>query len=249
MNKMKNVLQRGFTAAELSAVAAIIAILALIVIPIFRDRVDEARRVGTLDDMQGLAKAILLANADAAIYPRLNDLDNGIIINEPAGDPSSEVPIGVPLQTTPLSVSQRAAVGRLWKGPYAAYQNSITIGELESFFGGFLSENNGPIRAFTPSNSGPLPINNSNEDFSGDRYPIDHYAQPYIYFPPGLYSTGSSNETEYANGIIYSFGPDGAIGDGIPFPGPAGGGGNAAANPLRRENGSLGTGDDLQYIF
>ena len=56
--------RRGFTAIEVSAVATIIAILALILIPIMRGRVDEAKRVAATEDMSGIEKAETLAFAD-----------------------------------------------------------------------------------------------------------------------------------------------------------------------------------------
>ena len=231
---------RGFTAAELSAVAAIIAILALIIIPIFRDRVDEARRVGTLDDMQGLAKAILLANADTGLYPRLNDLDNGQAFTPTAVQADLEVPIGDTFRR--LSAAERQLLPQRWKGPYAAYQNHITLGTLNTIDNRFLSSNNGPIRVF-------IPFNSAGNDLTGDRYPTDHYGTPYIYFAPGTYiinpATPNGNESNYSSGVIYSLGPDSSPGLGVAPNGAA----NPLLNPLRRESGVLGTGDDLTYIF
>jgi len=236
--------RRGFTAAELSAVAAIIAILALIVIPIFRDRVDEARRVGTLDDMQGLAKALLLANADVSFYPRLNDLDNGPQYTPTAVRPEIEVPLGD--NNSRFTDARRVGLQTQWKGPYAAFQNHLTLGQLEFLRDDYLSVNFGPIRIF-----GTLPLGNGSNlnDSTIDRYPTDHYGSPYIFFAPGTYvatiGSPTGNESSFSNGVIYSLGPDASIGVGL---GPSGNP-DPLTNPGRRENGSLGTGDDLTYIF
>src|SRR5689334_11618569 len=73
----------GFTAIEISAVATIIAIMALILIPIVRNRVEEARKVAAQDDMAGIEKAESLAYGYSNFYFRLQDLSRP----ESASDP------------------------------------------------------------------------------------------------------------------------------------------------------------------
>ncbi len=43
---------RGFTAIEITAVATIIAILAMLIIPLLRERVDETRETAALSDLK-----------------------------------------------------------------------------------------------------------------------------------------------------------------------------------------------------
>lgn len=68
--------RRGFTAIELTAVATIITILALILLPIIRNRVDQARLVAAEDDMRTIEIAEVLARADTGQFYRISDLDN-----------------------------------------------------------------------------------------------------------------------------------------------------------------------------
>lgn len=68
--------RRGFTAIELTAVATIITILALILLPIVRNRVDQARMVAAEDDMRTIEIAEVLARADTGQFFRISDLDN-----------------------------------------------------------------------------------------------------------------------------------------------------------------------------
>jgi prepilin-type N-terminal cleavage/methylation domain-containing protein len=70
--------RRGFTAIELTAVATIITILALILLPIVRNRVDQARVVAAEDDMRTIEIAETLARADTGHFFRISDLDGPI---------------------------------------------------------------------------------------------------------------------------------------------------------------------------
>lgn len=78
--------RRGFTAIELTAVATIITILALILLPIVRNRVDQARIVAAEDDMRTIEIAEVLARADTGQFFRLSDLDNPIADPEDIDD-------------------------------------------------------------------------------------------------------------------------------------------------------------------
>jgi prepilin-type N-terminal cleavage/methylation domain-containing protein len=254
--------RRGFTAAELAAVAAIIAILSLIIVPIFRDRVDEAKRVATQDDLQGLAKALLLVKADTGRFVRLNDLDNPRLI-APGGGPQQN-PQEVPFSTTQgqlANIGARDAFGRQWEGPYAAFQNSISFAELVTIpFVTTLAPDFGPIVVYdtgggnllAPNAVNPNPPNSA--DYEDDRYPTDPYGGPYIFrppvedLPPGKLATyGVNNESNFGNAFIYSLGPNGIPGDGggdLSSP-------DAGQNPLYEESGVIGNRntDDLKYVF
>jgi len=243
--------ERGFTAAELSAVAAIIAILALIIVPIFRDRVDETKRIATLDDMQGMAKALMLVKADTGRFVRLQDLDNpDAIVNDPPNS-SQEVPIGT--YTKPFTdPDERTFFATNWDGPYAAFQRHITLAELLAT--NFAIQNGGPALIFDATTPGAPAGPPLYTDFSGDRYPIDPYGTPYIFhvgrsdYPVGGWASyGIAGETPFGNCALFSLGPNQLPGDGTNLGGL--GSLNATANPLWRESAVVGTGDDLSYIF
>lgn len=78
--------RRGFTAIELTAVATIITILALILLPIVRKRVDQARLVAAEDDMRTIEIAQVLARADTGQFFRISDLDNPPVDAEDLAD-------------------------------------------------------------------------------------------------------------------------------------------------------------------
>lgn len=248
--------RRGFTAAELSAVAAIIAILALIVIPIFRDRVDEAKRVGTLDDMQGLAKALLLVQADTGHYVRLNDLDNPArVLNEPQAQ-KDEVPFATSIRPF-LNDAERQTFSNNWKGPYAAIQRYLQFqanasDDTAAINPAYFASNNGPITVYEPfiAFNGTGPGVGSYADYENDRFPVDYYGSPYLFFPPSANRPpagilGTNTESEWGVSVLYSLGPDALPGDGNAIATTN----DATTNNLFPEAGILGSGDDLRYTF
>ena len=68
--------EQGFTAVEIAMVATVIAILALLILPLFRTRTEEAKITAARDDMRSLAIAQMAAMADTGYYFRPQDLDN-----------------------------------------------------------------------------------------------------------------------------------------------------------------------------
>ena len=62
--KHKKLKSSGFTAMEITMVATIIAIIALLILPLFRARTDEAKEVAARDEIDSIVKAEVLVNAD-----------------------------------------------------------------------------------------------------------------------------------------------------------------------------------------
>lgn len=236
--------RRGFTAIEIAMVASVIAIIALLILPLFRQRTEEARKTAANDELASIAKAELLIEADTGIQVRLNDLDNGLEdSNNAAINPDIEPPIAAWNGTLETVVPKtRATVVSSWKGPYAAYRNYRTFDELNvatSNPGAFFTENDGPIYHVIGSNS----YTGGVVDFGGDRYPVDPWGQPYLFFGIGKLDLPSfTGESTFNSSVVYSTGPNG-----VP--------GNQASQNLpddyRRDNGVLGDPltDDLEYRF
>lgn len=232
---------KGFTAVEIAMVASIIAIIALLILPIFRQRAEEARRVAAQDELQSLTKALLLVEADipgGAFLPRLNDLDNPENTAKVASDPlfaNADPPRARWIPGTSVTVPGRfeiipdpqyfASVVPSWKGPYIAVKNAITLRTLLINHTQTTDQRQGPIAIFdTGLDAATLDI---------DRYPVDPWGSPYILFGP--------EETIYNSRVIYSMGPDGLPGStGNPVP---------PDSDFDRRSGVLGTGDDYSFIF
>ncbi|MCC5875935.1 MAG: type II secretion system protein GspG [Candidatus Sumerlaeia bacterium] len=238
--------KRGFTAVEIAMVASVIAILALLILPIFRQRAEEARIAAAQDELQSLVKALLLVEADIPggnHLPQLSDLNNleagpNANLTGTAPDPSQpgrtrwfndpvnpqasrfvfagEIPAFYP------QASYQNTVAPNWKGPYIAMRNTMPLGQLLAQFPELTAGNGGTIRT---------------QGF--DVYPLDPWGSPYILFGP-------EGETAYNYRVIYSLGPDGLPGGTAQR---AGFGGGLPANAFRRQGGLLGTGDDLEFRF
>jgi len=250
---------KGFTAMEIAMVATVIAIFALLVIPLFRNRVDEAKIAAAQADLASLMKAEIMAHADTAYYFRLEDLDN---IRNNAPNPLPGGWTGVTIETPPLVYVQGAdnrsprnltlgewyaLAGTVttpkWKGPYVTMNHTITYGELRSAGSVLLRSVNGvsnysPIRDIP---SGGVGGGNANlYDSDKNRIPVDPWGNPYLFFPPLA-------ESSYNYCSIFSLGPDGLPGNGQPF----------TRQNLVREGANLtdpnddvlGTGDDLEVRF
>lgn len=255
--------RRGFTAVEITMVATIIAIIALIILPAFRSRLDNSKMAAAYSEMDTLAKAILMAEADANIQPRLQDLDNPAIVTPTNSNPSEQVPIAqwnYALETAQVPTS-RQRVASLWKGPYTAFRRYTYLTQDAAIdnriVAGFVSTDNidaGPILVTDFSGFGG---NLEDTYLSGvpgrdaDRYPTDPWGNPYIFFgrgrrdldrAPTITNPPSAGDNfSYATSVLYSMGPDGLPGDGANLFAPI--------TNLHREAGLLGTGDDLEFRF
>lgn len=240
----------GFTAIEVSAVATIIAILALVLIPIVRGRVEEARIVAAQDDMMGIEKAQSIVFATTGQYVTLFHLD---LINQRDGNgdltytwPGSwNVP-------TSINPTLDTVFNAQWGGPYVAQQNTINANQMIGNFPWLLHSpdigglDGGPIRVQEWDRDQTI------NDFAPLRYPIDPWGSPYIFFGPtavGDLGGGGTNpagppggvETNFGFPVVYSLGPNGAPGDLV--------GGVTNPQVYYREAGVLGTGDDLTRNF
>jgi len=124
--------KRGFTAAEIITVVAIIAILALIVIPKFWKRTEEARISRAKEEMARIADAEGLCFAYTGYYVHLGNLHG----TEPgntytivtAWDFQSWVNAGGPI--IPQVGSGYSVISvKNWTGPYITYQPSEMVDE------------------------------------------------------------------------------------------------------------------------
>lgn len=244
--------RQGFTAVEIAMVASIIAILALLIIPIFRDRAENARFVAAQDELASMAKALILVEADmpgGGWLVQLSDLDQPSI--EPGdslagvdggfepgypprirwvrdGGPSGEgafeeIAFGNPEYNQVLSN---------WQGPYVAFPRGGADGGAEKMIPLTSVATQFPevTNEATSGNQGPILVP-ATGDYEFDLYPLDPWGTPYLLFGPA--------ETLYNSRVIYSLGPNGLPGDGSIFT-------PAAYN---RRSGILGLGDDLIYEF
>lgn len=235
---------RGFTAVEIAMVASVIAILALLILPIFRQRAEEARVAAVEDELASLVKALLLVEADmpgGGYLVQLNDLDNRSnptldVLNDPL-TPDLDPPVSFwnrdlgEFQFLNLTqVADRARYQTIlsnWKGPYVAWKNTVSLLELRdrASLQPYTNQgaNQGPI-------SIPAPPVYNNFDLGADRYPVDPWGNPYLLFGP--------EETIYNVRVLYSVGPNGVPGNG-----------NGDLPDYNRRNGVLGTGDDFSFTF
>ncbi len=230
MRRRPKVKSRAFTAVEVTMVAAVIAILALIILPLFQKRAESAKIAAVQDDLQGLAKAEILANADADWYFRLQDLDNTKLYPGTADQRDISVPYAI--WDRALTTSEREVLSRRWEGPYIAVQtaSSTLLGDARA---------NWSTAFFTQTSQGKYPILVFTEDNDDDKIPSDPWGGPYIFYAPGT-------ETSYnfSNAVIYSMGQNGLPGDGT--------GGPVDASQLVRDSTNsshLGNGDDFKFVF
>jgi len=223
---------KAFTAVEITMVAAVIAILALIILPLFQKRAEKARIAAAQDDLKGLAHAEMLAYADTSWYFRLQDLDNTQIYPGVISGTGANQDISVPyaLWDRAMTTGERDTLSRRWQGPYIAIQNmaSVLLGTAKTSFPTFFT--------ITPQNKYPIfPLNT---DSTNDKIPVDPWGGPYIFYAP-------ATETSYnfGNGVVYSMGPDGAPGNS----------GAITSDNLQRDITTdqyhLGSGDDIKYVF
>lgn len=242
----------GFTAIEISAVATIIAILALILIPILSNQVEEAKMVAAQDDMASIEKAEMAAYSYVNRYVRPQDL-NALQANIQAGMTADQ--INIEYRKLPPAVWNRAADSGTvanfrsnWKGPYLAIHRGKSVRELCNANPVLFWSPDGNVGDLATPQGGPILLLAADEndwvaeagqDVNGedglDRsiYPVDPWGNPYIFFGP---ETGFNGRT---NCIIYSLGPDGL---------PGNFGANISVN-YYPQAGLIGTGDDLKREF
>jgi type II secretory pathway pseudopilin PulG len=258
-------------------VATVIAIFALLVLPIFRNRVEQAKIAAAQADLVSMYKALTLEEADTGFYVRLEDLDNTAYDtskNPPAIGVTTEVPIFTYGQNGDLRLNKSLTFnewGQLagprtspkWKGPYITFQNYVSYYDVlnDAKFNPMLRSKNTdynyrPIQD-VPQTGGAAPgdprgvANNlfdSADQARPNRIPVDPWGNPYLFYPPDS-NSGPGTETGYGQSWLVSMGPDGLPGD-------------TATNPSNNPNAylrsyvdassgvtPLGTGDDLVVRF
>lgn len=224
---------QGFTAIEIAMVATVISILALIILPVFRDRVEEAKKAATQADLTALMKQEQLVKADTDTYVRLQDLDNvslmgvGVAANNidtevpffcyvtpstiPANNPQSILKMMTAAERRTFSGSQEKLK---WKGPYIAFQRHTTKQQLiadATTPGSNLGNAFATVATGVAAAEAGLLLLNEDADIS--RIPVDPWGNPYLFFPPTGFSEDGSQPL-FPNAAIYSLGPNGAPGDG-----------------------------------
>lgn len=252
----------GFTAIEIAMVAAVIAILSLIVLPIFRNRVEDAKIAAAQGDLSALMKAEQVVKADTDAYARLEDLDNIELLgytSMPPGGVDKEVPwfryvaprrgfSPDPQTREQMTDAQRQQFAGtesnpVWRGPYIAFQNFIRYEDFRSAainpaYSDMSATSNGPGAAIQ---------DDPNRDHDNNRIPVDPWGNPYLFFPPtGNSADPSASQEAYSSSAIYSMGPNGVPGDGSAGP--------AAYDRVYSiqnpgDDGALGKDDDLMVEF
>jgi len=220
--------RKGFTAVEIAMVATVIAIIALLILPIFRQRAEDAKEVAAEDELASLVKALLLVEADMPggnFLPRLNDLDNRqdqipkVRWNNAASD----------WEAIPEAEQQRLAAS--WRGPYIAVKKYETLFVLENTPSPLVTAG---VIFIQPLSDPP----NFQQDDPEDRYPVDPWGTPYLLFGPQFDESGLV-ETDYNIRALYSLGADRVPGSGNPTP----------TNADYNDRELLGTGDDKEFLF
>jgi prepilin-type N-terminal cleavage/methylation domain-containing protein len=194
---------RGFTAVELTMVAAIIAIIALLAVPLFRKRVEEARQKACLDELQSLSKAEALVYAETGYYFRLNDLDNTTLYTEDATSAALEVPVAIWNREISLEArtSERARLATSdarWNGPYCSFPRFAYLDQLVNNYDPYMFRFQGSQSPPGNPRKGAILIleeNQPNSNYPGldivdigvatDKYPLDPWGNPYFFFGGG----------------------------------------------------------------
>ena len=265
---------RGFTAIEITAVATIIAILAMLIIPLLTERVDKARETAARNDLKELTNVQMLARADTGKYFRLQDLDNTPEFNPLDYDLFLDIYLPHCEWNRELDPNQREQLAEMWQGPYISFGNSEFVSNVfedmpELFWGTWRTW---PLASPSPQPPAGGPFFLSTKDFdrnltppwpaTKDRMPLDPWGHPYIFFgdgkildsgdlpmPPGSVPpaiTAAGAETDFKARVIYSLGPDGSPGDLRP---------RNSRNFFRElgiigpQNDPSGENDDLEIIF
>ena len=127
-------------------------------------------------------------------------------------EPDTEVPIAYWNRAITDAERQALRSPERWQGPYLAFKKTTTLGLLLASNYPALWRNGGPI--FHIGNGGGA-ATTLGIDSDDDRYPVDPWGSPYIFFAPGRLNNSSSGLTEstFGNGAVYSLGPNGVPGD------------------------------------
>ena len=233
---------RAFTAVEIAMVASVIAILALLILPIFRQRAEDARQAAVQDEMSSLVKMQLLIEADMPggnYLVQLNSMDNASYQENPGAADGSAPELEPPRYKWDRVNGEFARLSNVqyfnttvpnWDGPYVAFprgyerDKTVSMLQIRDEFPLLTTQNSGPITVpdQAPWNEAAL---------SRDRYPVDPWGTPYLLFGP--------TETIYNSRVLYSLGPNGVPGSVV----------NPPPQAYSRTFGLLGTGDDLEFIF
>ncbi len=253
----------GFTAIELSAVASIIVILALILIPIVRNRVATARLVAAEDDMKTIETAQVMAHADTGYFFRLSDLDNPTPSPTAIGTANDPTPQAYWNRVLAGSDPARVALARSWQGPYTTFNRtkSLPVGTLV----GASPPVSTMFRQVAPAGgpaagTGPILVITTEVQDGRVTHPVDPWGSPYVFFgpEPDAPPTGSTQfygnvpgvirseatESNFGLSVIYSLGPNNLPG--------------SNANPqaenfyrrlVPRPGVDIGTDDDLVRVF
>jgi len=252
--------RRGFSAVELVAVSTIIAILSMILVQSLQNHVEKARLARVYTDLGEIRDIQSLIFAQTSRFARLQDLDNTEIYTSPSAtaDLDIEVPglfykmsmddvlttdlVNVDLAPAPYD-RIRSIMSNKWTGPYTNFTEYMEMQDLVSDMNWLLSENGGPI--YYDTSGGVV-------DVSSDRYPLDPWGNPYLFFPRyHIDDSAPTAQDVVIGGRVYSLGPDG-------FPGSNDG--SDTGDPLEstdyfpgdtRSDGDLGEdgSDDILFEF
>lgn len=214
-------LRRGFTAVEISMVVTVIAILALLILPLFQSQTEEARIAAAENDIRVFATAMQLANAHTGYFYTLSTLDNTDNYDIATVDATLDVPVNT--WNDQLTAAERGAIADRWEGPYSSIRHYLTPPELNllqpntwfrgSLTGGLPNGDNGPLNLTTDPTIGAV-------NWQNDHVPLDPWGQPYLFYGPDYYHLpngvggAAGQETRYRNALYVSLGPNGLPGDG-----------------------------------
>lgn len=255
----------GFTAIEVTAVATIIALMSLVLIPIVRNRVEESKVVAAQDELAQIEKAEMMAFGDTGHYYRLQDL------TRPAADPTeknnpamlAQVRLKVPLAFWDQPIVQPNETTYLidnWKGPYFTIQHGQPIAKLVRA-NPALWRGDAQITGAATLGTGPTMVLQA-DDFDWENinggalekrlYPIDPWGNPYLFFGSGKIDPSDlggqmaiTAKGSFATATAVSTGPNGAPGpDPVQIP-------LTSLSYFREMKGTtgLGTGDDISREF
>jgi prepilin-type N-terminal cleavage/methylation domain-containing protein len=111
--------KRGFTALEMATVMAIIVLLALILVPRYWKRTDEARITAAKAEMNQLIKVEYTIQADTDWYVELYEISSTDSPTIDVIEPRNEYPID-----DASGAFSRQDLSATWKGPYATINNA-----------------------------------------------------------------------------------------------------------------------------